>query len=98
MAVVHLTVAKAERDLGVFASTERDQSGDLWFVLRSRKDNSVIAQARVPIREKSDRVLPEDQPGRATGSDVSCSVVPERYTRRLAHGSHEDATPGSPHD
>ena len=63
MPIVKLNFARAERDLGVVASLEREPSGELWVVLRSRKDNRVIAQARVPAKQNDDRAAPTAQTG-----------------------------------
>jgi hypothetical protein len=54
MPVVNLDLARAARKLGVIASIE-GEPGDLWLVLRSRADNSVIAQARLPARQDGDQ-------------------------------------------
>jgi hypothetical protein len=63
MPVVNLDLARAARKLGVIASIE-GEPGDLWLVLRSRADNSVIAQARL-------------QPGRMATSGKARQTGPE---------------------
>ena len=70
MPAVNFCLARAERNLGVVASIEREPSGDLWLVLRSRSNDSIIAQARVPTKQNGNTAAPapSDLTGSATGT------------------------------